>query len=693
MATEGDLQLNLATPSAEPPSKRKNEEPKTSEEPVKKKKRKEDGGDASKPEQPGEFISSLFNNNPEIPKLELGSAENSKKEAVFSQRNLEDGGVHPYVAQTLRNMGMEKLTLVQNLSLPLISAGFDCLIKSQTGSGKTLAYAIPLVQQLAAVRPKIARSQGTHAIIICPTRELVIQSFELFEKLCHSFKWLVPGMLIGGEKRKSEKARVRKGITILIATPGRLIDHIAHTKCLSLKMIQWLVLDECDRMLELGYKRDVQAVLDAINDQCEGKRQTLLLSATLTQGIEEMSSISLKHPKFVDAAVESNDTQEEKIESLKVLTTPDNLQQTFVIVPAKLRLVVLASFLLWKSRFSKPRKLLVFMATQDMVDFHRELFDRCLNTQDEEDANEEDDMDLNEDAKKVMGQMNMNLTKNKNKVKRRPIKLFKLHGSMEQRNRVQILEEVKTSQDCVLFCTDVAARGLDLPHVDWIVQYNPPTTTADYVHRVGRTARIGAKGSSLIFMLPSEANFIKDLEQSNMTMLELTAERVLEKLHDNAEVSKKTGRLPRTIEEAATDLQMNFETAISNDDGLRQLGSQAYVSYIRSYASYPKDVRHIFSFKALHLGHIAKSFGLRDPPSQITGIGKGHWVKKEAQRKSNLRREHKVIKAQETRINQKSLVISEFASGFDGIELNTDKKKTEPAKKKKFRVTHGKKTK
>ena len=103
-------------------------------------------------------------------------------------------------------------------------------------------------------------------------------------------------------------------------------------------------------MLELGYKRDVQSVLNAVNEQSEKKRQTLLLSATLTQGIEEMSSISLKHPKFIDAAtVESN--EEEKIESLKVLTTPENLQQTFTIVPAKLRLVVLASFILWKSRF------------------------------------------------------------------------------------------------------------------------------------------------------------------------------------------------------------------------------------------------------------------------------------------------------------------------------------------------------
>lgn len=407
-------------------------------------------------------------------------------------------------------------------------------------------------------------------------------------------------------------------------------------------------------MLELGYKRDVQSVLTAINEQSENKRQTLLLSATLTQGIEEMSSISLKHPKFIDAAVDSTSTEEE---TLKVLTTPDNLQQTFVIVPAKLRLVVLASFILWKSRFSKPRKLLIFMATQDMVDYHSELLDRCLNERNNEEEAEP---------------------------KKRPLKLLKLHGSMEQKERLRILEEVKSSEDCVLFCTDVAARGLDLPHVDWIVQYNPPTTTADYVHRVGRTARIGAKGSSLIFVLPSEANFIKELEASNMTMLELTAERILEKLYDNADVSKKTGRQPNTIEEAATDLQMNFENVISSDKTMHETASQAYVSYVRSYASYPKEVRHIFGFKLLHLGHIAKSFGLRDPPSQITGIGKGRWVKKEAQKKNDLRREQRVIQAQEKRVNQKTLVMSEFSSGFDGITFdNKDIKKTAVKKKKK----------
>ena len=253
-----------------------------------------------------------------------------------------------------------------------------------------------------------------------------------------------------------------------------------HTKNLSLKNVEWLILDECDRMLELGYKRDVETILEKLKEQSEKKRQTILLSATLTQGIEEMSAISMKHPKFIDAAVECSEN--EQMESLKMLTAPENLQQTFAIIPAKLRLVILSAFLLWKCRFSKPRKILVFMATQDMVDFHHELLGRCLNAKDEpDDKSEQYEMETKEFLEKFQGSTEKKFVQKKHKMHH--LKLLKLHGSMEQKERLRILEKIKTSEDCVLFCTDVAARGLDLPQVDWIVQYNPPTTTADYVHR------------------------------------------------------------------------------------------------------------------------------------------------------------------------------------------------------------------
>ena len=228
-----------------------------------------------------------------------------------------------------------------------------------------------------------------------------------------------------------------------------------------------------------------------------------------------------------------------------------------------------------------------------------------------------------------------------------------------------------------------------LLQVDWIVQYNAPTTNADYVHRVGRTARIGAKGSALLFVLPSEAEFVRNLESNNLLLAELTVEHVLEKLYRN---SGWMTRRPNTLEEAATSLQMLMETAVANDNGMHETACQAYVSFVRSYASYPKDIREIFSFKALHLGHLAKSFALRDPPTKITGIGKGKWVQKAELRKKDsthdLKKEERIIHAQRKRINQKSLVLSEFSSGFEGIDasiIGGTKKEDTLNRRKKFK--------
>ena len=231
-------------------------------------------------------------------------------------------------------------------------------------------------------------------------------------------------------------------------------------------------------------------------------------------------------------------------------------------------------------------------------------------------------------------------------------------------------------------------------HSKNIFQYNPPISCADYVHRVGRTARIGSKGSSLIFVLPSEANFVVELETQKLILAELTVERVLEKLYQNAELSPRTGRHPYSVEEAATDIQMKLENAVVNDKALHEVASQAYVSYVRSYASYPKDIRHIFCFKALHLGHIAKSYALRDPPTKITGLGKGNWVKKEETRKKDelkrektmkkdeLKREQTIIRAQKKRINQKTLIVSEYSSGLEGIDQQIAKEKEKRSTKK-----------
>ena len=417
------------------------------------------------------FISSLFNHNPDIPTLDLTSVT-PLHEQVFTSRSFSEVGVHPYLVQNLeQNLSVKEMTQVQMRSIPFIAGGKDCLIKSQTGSGKTLAYAVPILQKLGEIRPKISRQSGTYALVIVPTRELATQSFEYFEKLCRSFAWIVPGILVGGEKLKSEKSRLRKGVNILVSTPGRLINHIEKTKCLSLKEIAFLVLDEADRMLELGYERDVQKIITAINEQMQDgeARQTLMLSATLTSGIEQLSEVAMKHPTFIDVTV----AEENREDSLKSLATPENLKQTFLVVPAKLRLVCLAAFILWKCRFSRSRKLLVFLATQDMVDYHCELLDRCLNLDHLDGKGDKSsrlsDMNLSAEAREMLGEVNANETPLPKSDREDGIPFLKLHGSMGQKDRVDVFNNFRNATSGVLLCTDVAARGLDLPAVDWIL--------------------------------------------------------------------------------------------------------------------------------------------------------------------------------------------------------------------------------
>ena len=175
----------------------------------------------------------------------------------------------------------------------------DVLIKiAPPALGKTLAYALPLIQRLEQIRPKVSRTDGPYAVVLLPTRELAIQSYEVIETLCRTFVWIVPGLIVGGEKRKAEKSRIRKGINIVIATPGRLLDHLNTTKSLSLKNLLVLIFDEADRLLDMGFEQTVSQILSNVKEQCNRNIQTGLLSATLSPKVENLASISLQDPKI-----------------------------------------------------------------------------------------------------------------------------------------------------------------------------------------------------------------------------------------------------------------------------------------------------------------------------------------------------------------------------------------------------------
>ncbi|KAM6169971.1 ATP-dependent DNA helicase DDX31 [Rhynchocyon petersi] len=556
--------------------------------------------------------SSLFKNNPDIPQLHRPAVK-QVQEKVFTSDAFHELALHPHLISTINTvLKMSSMTSVQKQSIPVLLEGRDALVRSQTGSGKTLAYCIPVVQSLQAMESKIQRSDGPYALVLVPTRELALQSFDTVQKLLKPFTWIVPGVLMGGEKRKSEKARLRKGINILISTPGRLVDHIKSTKNIHFHRLQWLILDEADRILDLGFEKDITVILNAVNAECQ-KRQNVLLSATLTEGVTWLADISLHNPVRISVLNKSHDqlnlkdkaTQEvshpqtnDKVDSFAI---PESLEQHVAIVPSKLRLVCLAAFILQKCKFEKDQKMIVFFSSCELVEFHYNLFLQTL---------------LSSTGAPASGQLPSASMR---------LKFLRLHGNMEQEERTTVFQEFSYSKTGILLCTDVAARGLDLPQVTWIVQYNAPSSPAEYIHRIGRTARIGCHGSSLLILAPSEAEYVNSLASHKINVSEIKMEDILSVLmKDDCFKGRQWGNQkshavgPQEIRKRATVLQTVFEDYVHSNETRVSWAKKALQSFIRAYATYPKELKHIFHVRSLHLGHVAKSFGLRDAPTNLS---------------------------------------------------------------------------
>ena len=176
----------------------------------------------------------------------------------------------------------------------------------------------------------------------------------------------------------------------------------------------------------------------------------------------------------------------------------------------------------------------------------------------------------------------------------------------------------------IISTQDVAARGLDLPHIDWIIQYNTPGSPTDYIHRVGRTARIGTHGNAILFLAPSETEYVKVLAEHRIGMVEMKMNDILAKLLLEVQLGKidltHKSHVPRTVQDAASSLQTRLELALSKDSHLRSLARKAYQSFIRSYARYPASIKHIFHVKNLHLGYLATSFALSESPTSTSKV-------------------------------------------------------------------------
>ena len=418
------------------------------------------------------------------------------------------------------------LTDIQKRAVPLGLKGSDILAAAITGSGKTLAFLIPVLENL--YRKRWTEFDGVGALILSPTRELAIQIFEVLRNIgrFHTFS---AGLLIGGKSLQEERERLGK-MNILICTPGRMLQHLDQTAGLDIGNLQMLILDEADRILDLGFQKAVDAIVEHLPKE---ERQTLLFSATQTSKVSDLARINLRKPDYVSTHA-------------NLPPTPASLQQHYIVSALPEKLDTLWSFI----RTQLKSKILVFLSSGKQVRFVYESFRRLQPG----------------------------------------IPLLHLHGRQKQTARLDTTHKFSAAKNSCLFATDVVARGLDFPAVDWVVQLDCPEDVDMYIHRVGRTARYERNGRAVLFLDPSEEEGMIGKLKRKKTPIEKI----------NVRQKKKQS------------IRSQLQNMCFKDPELKYLGQKAFVSYVRSI--HLQRDKEVFKIGELLLEDFASSLGLPGTP-------------------------------------------------------------------------------
>ncbi|TYG60419.1 hypothetical protein ES288_D07G067000v1 [Gossypium darwinii] len=472
-------------------------------------------------------------NNEEEEEEQEGEKEEIKEKmniggsGIMSTESFESLGLSEPTIKAIKEMGFQFMTQIQARAIPPLMVGKDVLGAARTGSGKTLAFLVPAVELLYNVQ--FTPRNGTGVIVICPTRELAIQTHAVAKDLLKYHSQTL-GLVIGGSARRGEAERIVKGVNLLVATPGRLLDHLQNTKGFIYKNLKCLMIDEADRILEANFEEEMKQIIKYLPKQ---NRQTALFSATQTKKVEDLARLSFQTtPIYIDV-----DDGRKKV-------TNEGLQQGYCVVHGSKRFILLYSFL--KRNMSK--KVMVFLSSCNSVKFHAELL-RYIH-----------------------------------------VDCLDIHGKQKQQKRTTTFFDFCKAEKGILLCTDVAARGLDIPAVDWILQYDPPDEPKEYIHRVGRTARgEGAKGNALLFLIPEELQFLRYLKSAKVPVKEYEFD-----------------------EKKLANVQSHLEKLVENNYYLNKSAKDAYRSYILAYNSH--SMKDIFNVHRLDLQAVAASFCFSCPP-------------------------------------------------------------------------------
>lgn len=506
---------------------------------------------------------------------------------------------------------VQRRVLDSMLNLADNKSSIDLLVRSATGSGKTLAYLLPIAHYLLNRSKRLSRDAGALAIILVPTRELAEQVYDEARLLFRPWHWLVVGSVVGGENKHHEKSRLKKGINVLVSTPGRLLDHMRNTQRFVYRHCEFLVLDEADRLLDLGFEADIKEIIHNLEKEAMQSievgnqlRSNILLSATLRKDVKRLAEFSLHEP--IEISVGTKASSDEQDQNGK-FAMPEELQQHFCIVDQRHRLETLACFLRLRALKDVPLgkirkeeslpicKIIVFFSTCDSVDFHHHLFSIA----------------------KVPDELRTKNVQNDSLI---PLKLFKIHGNHTQPERTAALRGFRQHQRAVLLCTDVAARGLDLKGLTFAIQYDPPTggngEELEYFHRAGRTARMGARGDALLFLLPSERAYVGKLESTGVKIAEISNFAALAALYPRVNMGDEGG-LAYAARTVLSAMHESFEAILAGNKDVKNEAVAGFQAYCRAYATHAKEVRHFFHVKNLHLGHVARAFVLSDKPAEF----------------------------------------------------------------------------
>ena len=548
------------------------------------------------------YISSLFSaSDPFLAPQEKSKSDQKKessdpyssKASAFSELGLNDRIVQHLSAK----LGLTRPTPIQSLGIPAFLNSDQqqgIILQAQTGSGKSLAFLLPILHLLLSQpASSMSRSVGTLGLILVPTRELAQQLYAVLQSLLSLVApgqhWIVPGLLIGGEKKKSEKARLRKGVSLLVCTPGRLLDHLKTTTAFDVSGLKWMVLDEADHLLQLGFEESLTEILKILKEKRgQGNRppRTILCSATIHKSVSRLAELAMEgEPLFIQASSEdAPETLKKKKseEETQIVAVPSHLEQLYLIVPAKLRLVTLLGGLRHIITESlTPSQIIVFLSCCDSVDFHYDVLahssaipsEQVLAEQAQDNARQHVHAERARFHNPYQTSLESPLTHRTGDPKSRSSKLacpggtnthlsatrlFKLHGNMTQGERVASYNAFMSApHSSVLFCTDVAARGLDLPNITHILQVDPPADIKDYIHRVGRSGRMGKAGQTFLFLLPSERDYVQILESHELSLKEHKLLPFLSTFVPKEGVQPDGKK--KDFEIAATQVHMNFE--------------------------------------------------------------------------------------------------------------------------------------